>query len=163
MKKRKTLSKSMIIRTAKLQEYPSIKTLYDQLLSFHMPRRFPIWFEKEEEIKKKIKQRKIIVARENDKILGHLCFEKYPDSIEIDTLIVDKEYKKLGVGKSLVNYFINEKASRLSPKIKNITVGTYKCFKEKNLYLKMGFKEVLPEEFEKYYPRDWWEFTKKIE
>jgi GNAT superfamily N-acetyltransferase len=126
------------------------------LLSFPIPRRFSIWFEKEEDIKQKIKENKILIVLLESKILGHLSFEKYPHSIDIDTIIVDKKHRKQGLGRKLVDYFIQRK---LDPNIKEITTGSYKCFKDKGFYIKMGFKEVLPEEYE---IRDWWEFTRKI-
>ena len=140
------------IRKAKLSDLAKIYKLFKQLadLSISLDDE-DIWFKEKEIIKQKVKEQKIIVATNKQQIVGHLAFEEYSKSIEIDTLIVDGKYRKRGIGTMLVNDFMD--------KIKGINlplrVGTYKCYDCKDFYLKLGFKLIPQHEL-----ANTWEFIK---
>lgn len=73
-------------------------------------------------------------------LLGVCVIETMSRSdIDILALAVDKKYRKNGVGKLLIKHV--EKTARKMKK-KHITLGSYKYFKVKNFYKKIGFVQV---------------------
>ena len=78
----------------------------------------------------------IIVYEENTKVVGVLVYSLIYDRIEIEYIVVDEEYKRLGIGSKLLKYIENSG-------IKNITLevninNTYAI----KLYNKYGFNVV---------------------
>jgi ribosomal-protein-alanine N-acetyltransferase len=76
---------------------------------------------------------------------GIIVYTKIYDRVEIEYIIVDKQYRRQGIGKSLLNYIINNNTDTI-----NITLEV----KESNIeaikfYEKCGFEKVAIRE--KYY------------
>ncbi len=76
---------------------------------------------------------------------GIIVYTKIYDRVEIEYIIVDKQYRRQGIGKSLLNYIINNNTDTI-----NITLEV----KESNIeaikfYEKCGFEKVTIRE--KYY------------
>jgi len=156
--------KNITIRKAKFFDFYPIIELSKQMYKFNFPKRFPPWFERKSDVKNKIDNGKIIVVLKGcpEKVIGYLSFEFFAgnDFVDIDTVIVDKKYIRSGIGRKLVKYFLNKTAKEIK-KIKRVTTGSYKVFKDKEFYLKMGFKEIFPYDC-KEGELDWYEFEKKL-
>ena len=74
---------------------------------------------------------------EEDFIKAILLYQYLYDRIEIDYIIVDKNYRKLGIATKLLKYLED------SYKLDNITLEVRESNKEAiSFYLKNGFKEV---------------------
>ena len=79
----------------------------------------------------------MIVAEKNNKIVGFLLLIKKKSNILIDLIAVDKKYRKIGIGESLIKSI--GKFNDL--KYKSISVGTQITNKASiHLYNKIGFK-----------------------
>jgi len=75
---------------------------------------------------------------EDDSIRGILVYQYLYDRIEIDYIVVEKQYRNLGIATKLLNYIENEYKD-----INNITLEVRESNKEAiNFYLKNGFKEI---------------------
>ena len=75
---------------------------------------------------------------EEDFIKGILIYQYLYDRIEIDYIIIDTEYRNLGIATKLLSFMENKYKN-----IKNITLEVRESNKEAiNFYLKNGFKEV---------------------
>lgn len=79
-----------------------------------------------------------VLIYEEEKIKGVMVYQYLYDRIEIDYIVVDKNYRKNGIATKLLNYLENKYT-----KINNITLEV----KESNniainFYLKNGFKKV---------------------
>lgn len=79
-----------------------------------------------------------VLIYEEEKIKGVMVYQYLYDRIEIDYIIIDKNYRKNGIATKLLNYLENKYT-----KINNITLEV----KESNniainFYLKNGFKKV---------------------
>lgn len=60
----------------------------------------------------KIKDKEVIIAKTDDKIIGWLRYNYFWDSIPfINMLVIDKKYRGNGIGKDLVRYFEKEMKS----------------------------------------------------
>ncbi len=83
----------------------------------------------------------IYVALTNNKIVGITVFKKEQfwegPVIIIEDLVVDEEFKKQGIGKSLMNY-VESHARRI--KIKSICFKTHKKSPSVKFYQKYGYK-----------------------
>jgi len=79
-----------------------------------------------------------VLVYEEDFIKGILIYQYLYDRIEIDYIIVDIEYRNLGIATKLLSFKKNKYKN-----IKNITLEVRESNKEAiNFYLKNGFKEV---------------------
>ncbi|MBE6139838.1 MAG: GNAT family N-acetyltransferase [Firmicutes bacterium] len=79
-----------------------------------------------------------VLVYEEDFIKGILIYQYLYDRIEIDYIIVDIEYRNLGIATKLLSFMENKYKN-----IKNITLEVRESNKEAiNFYLKNGFKEV---------------------
>lgn len=80
---------------------------------------------------------KILVYEENS-IQGVLVYQYLYDRIEIDYIIVDKDYRNRGIATKLLEFIENNYNN-----IKNITLEVRESNKEAiNFYLKNDFKEI---------------------
>ena len=80
---------------------------------------------------------KVLVYEENF-VKGILVYQYLYDRIEIDYIIVDNNYRNLGIATKLLNYMIAKHKNML-----NITLEVRESNKEaKSFYKKNGFKEV---------------------
>ena len=78
----------------------------------------------------------ILVYEENGKIIGVLVYSLIYDRIEIEYIVVNDEYKKLGIGSKLLKYI--EKSG-----IKNITLEVRESNEVAiNFYKKNGYEIV---------------------
>jgi len=78
-----------------------------------------------------------LVYEEND-IKGALIYDLIYDRIEIEYIIVDKKYRRQGLGKKLLNYLIDQNKN-----IKNITLEVRKSnIPAIKLYESNGFEKV---------------------
>jgi ribosomal protein S18 acetylase RimI-like enzyme len=158
------MKKSRItIKIADISYGNDIEILSSQISEFPFPRRFSPWFENPYEIQERIENKKIIIAEDAsyNKVVGYLAFDINSNFIDIDTVIVDKDHKRKGIGSKLMKYFISNIAKK-NKNITKITTGSYKCFKDKGFYLKMGFKLIPLGEYEREDQIDWWEFERVI-
>jgi len=79
-----------------------------------------------------------VLVYEEDLIKGILVYQFLYDRIEIDYIVVDNEYRQLGIATKLLNFIENKYKN-----IKNITLEVRESNKIAiNFYLKNGFKEV---------------------
>ena len=79
-----------------------------------------------------------VLVYEEDFIKGILIYQYLYDRIEIDYIIIDTEYRNLGIATKLLSFMENKYKN-----IKNITLEVRESNKEAiNFYLKNGFKEV---------------------
>lgn len=79
-----------------------------------------------------------VLVYEEETIKSVLLYQYLYDRIEIDYIVVDKEYRNLGIATKLLNY-IEDKYSNIN----NITLEVRESNKEAiSFYLKNGFKEV---------------------
>ena len=79
---------------------------------------------------------KTLVYKDNF-IKGALVYQYIYNRVEIDYIIVDNNYRKMGIATKLLKYLEN------SYKLDNITLEVRESNKEAiNFYLKNGFKEV---------------------
>ena len=75
---------------------------------------------------------------EDDFIKGILVYQYFYDRLEIDYIIVDSNYRKMGIATKLLN-----KLEKTYKNIDNITLEVRESNKSAiNFYLKNGFKEV---------------------
>lgn len=80
---------------------------------------------------------KILVYEENS-IQGVLVYQYLYDRIEIDYIVVDKDYRNRGIATKLLEFIENNYKN-----IKNITLEVRESNKEAiNFYLKNDFKEI---------------------
>lgn len=92
--------------------------------------------------------RKIIYI-ENDQELGFLEYSLIYDRIEIDNIMVNEEYRNLGIGTKLMAYLVGQ---AISLRVINITLEVRVSNQTAiNLYKKFGFREVA---LRKYYYGD---------
>ena len=81
----------------------------------------------------------IVIYEEENDIKGVLIYEFFYDRIEIDYIIVDSEYRGLGIATNLLKYLENKYKN-----IDNITLEVRESNKPAiKFYLKNGFKEVI--------------------
>ncbi|MBR6690379.1 MAG: GNAT family N-acetyltransferase [Bacilli bacterium] len=79
-----------------------------------------------------------VLVYEEDLIKGILVYQYLYDRIEIDYIVIDNEYRQLGIATKLLNFIENKYKN-----IKNITLEVRESNKKAiNFYLKNGFKEV---------------------
>ena len=79
-----------------------------------------------------------VLVYEDKYIKGILVYQHLYDRIEIDYIIVDENYRKLGIASKLFDYMLNKHKD-----IKNITLEVRESKKEAiNFYKKTGFNEV---------------------
>ncbi|MDQ1341052.1 MAG: amino-acid N-acetyltransferase [Campylobacterota bacterium] len=84
--------------------------------------------------------RSYIVAKIDGKIVGFASLYIYSkDLAEIRTLVADKNFQRVGVGKRIVSYLLDE-GKKLG--VKKVLVLVY----DKGFFLKQGFQEVSKEE-----------------
>jgi ribosomal protein S18 acetylase RimI-like enzyme len=136
---------SIIIRKAKLKEVGEISKLHKKLAEYHhrLDNFYSSKINSKRYIRKVIKQ--ILVAELEGKIVGFIIFriKKHPAYSEkithISDLYVDEKYRKLGIGKKLVEEIIKLSKSK---KVKYITI-TVHCKNEIGLkfWKKLGFEE----------------------
>ncbi len=78
-----------------------------------------------------------VIIYEEESIKAVLVYQLIYDRIEIDYIIVDKMYRKNGIGSELLDYLIKNN------NVKNITLEVNENnIAAINLYLKYGFKVV---------------------
>ena len=86
-----------------------------------------------------------VLVYEEKVIKGILVYQYLYDRIEIDYIIVDNNYRNLGIASNLLKYMEQKHTN-----INNITLEVRESNQEAiNLYLKNGFKEVTKRK--KYY------------
>lgn len=79
-----------------------------------------------------------VLVYEEVNILGVLVYQYLYDRIEIDYIIVDKDYRNKGIATKLLEFIENNYNN-----IKNITLEVRESNKEAiNFYLKNNFKEI---------------------
>lgn len=63
----------------------------------------------DEMLYKKIRDNEVIIAKEDDKIIGWLRYNYFWDSIPfLNMLVIDEKYRGNGIGKDLVRFFEKE-------------------------------------------------------
>lgn len=99
-------------------------------------KQFPnLW--KIEQFKEDIKSSKIIIAKQNDEIVGFVSFKNILDEVEIMNIVTKSNKRGQGVASSLLSLIIRKtKAKKINLEVneKNITAI--------NLYSRFGFKKV---------------------
>ena len=74
------------------------------------------WIEQnKKEFERIIKERKfyLFVAESDSLLLGYLQAEKKKNKIQIENIYVKKDYRKKGIAKCLINFFLNNNNARL--------------------------------------------------
>lgn len=119
-----------MIRSAKTTDIPAIKKLIDEAAKIHkvLPR-------SEAELKTVIHS--FFVWEENGTVIGCCSLEVYSKKLaEIRSLVVDKDHRKKGVGKRLVQTCME--------KAKNLQIYEVLTITEKDIFFeKMGFNKCL--------------------
>lgn len=91
-------------------------------------------------LKRKIKDREILLAFNNDVPVGWLRFGYFWDMTPfLNLLYVEEEFRKFGVGTSLVNYW-EEEMSKLDHAY--VLTSTQSNEDAQHFYLKCGYKEI---------------------
>ena len=80
-----------------------------------------------------------LYEEDGDKLIGGLTATRDFDSIYIDYLVVDKDYRKKGIGRRLILQLENIAREK---KVKRIMLNTY-SFQSPGFYERMGFKANL--------------------
>ena len=80
---------------------------------------------------------KVIVAKENDILLGYIYYTLVLDEAEIVSICVKKEARRSGVATKMLDYLMNKQINFCYLEVKDKNQGAL------NLYLKYGFKEYL--------------------
>jgi len=93
------------------------------------------------EIQKAIEEERVLVAEENTKIIGFLLFELHGNYCELDSMYVNKEIRKKGIGKELMKTFLS------LPKIKKCKMLSLHADSKKEnklvkFYEQFGFKRI---------------------
>lgn len=97
---------------------------------------------------------RVIVAKESDKIIGYICFSIIFEECNLIKIVVDKDYRKMGIGKNLVNEMINTCKENNVSKI-------YLEVREDNISA-ISFYEKLGFEFENLRPNYYGDINAKI-
>ena len=111
------------VRLAIIDDYDDISNLMGQVHNLHVDLRADLYKKTEEvfsleQIKSFINNNQCYVVEYNDIVVGMmLIFEKHLGDqshqnryiIFIDTIVVDQRYRRLGIGKQLINYAIELK------------------------------------------------------
>ena len=100
-----------------------------------------------------IKEKRVIVAADDDKIIGFLLYKFWSkDSCELDSIYVLKRYREHGIGNKLVKRFLSLKPIK---KCKQIWIHADSVEEEKLLkfYSRFGFKKVAITMLRKQHPR----------
>lgn len=85
------------------------------------------------------------IAEKDGELVGCVCLEVYSSKIcEIRTLIVDSNYRHLGIGRSLMEVAIEEAKRRKVPQIMVVT-------SDPGYFEKINFKPDLNEKFALFY------------
>ena len=91
-------------------------------------------------LENKIKNKEVLVAKNDGKIIGWLRYNLFWDSIPFMNMIcVLEEYWKMGIGKKLVNYWENE---MIKNGYKNVLTSTQSNEEAQHFYRKLGYKEI---------------------
>ena len=99
-------------------------------------------------LKRKIKEKEIIIVKINNQIIGWLRFGFFWDFIPfISMLVINQEYRSKGVGKKLVQYWENEMKNK---KNKLVMTSTLSNEEAQHFYRKLGYVDagslLLPKE-----------------
>jgi len=88
----------------------------------------------------KIENKEIYVVEKNDKIIGWLRYNLFWDNIPFMNMIyVLDEYRKVGVGKNLVDFWEEEMKQK---GYKNVLTSTQSNEEAQHFYRKLGYKEI---------------------
>lgn len=78
-----------------------------------------------------------LLAAVNDKIVGYVLYWLLPGELDVHNLAVDKDYRRRGVGRALLQAVINEARER---GLERVTLEVRKSNEAaQNLYYKLGF------------------------
>lgn len=97
---------------------------------------------------------RVIVAKRFDIIIGYICFSIIFEECNLIKIVVDKDYRKMGIGKNLVNEMINTCKENNVSKI-------YLEVREDNISA-ISFYEKLGFEFENLRPNYYGDINAKI-
>ena len=114
------------IRPARLEDYPGIEAIMQQVQSLHVVLRPDVYKEvctaiPEEELAKGIEQQSFYVAEADNKIVGILSFlhrsvrgahQVAREVLFVDTMAVDEAYRGKGVGKAFLEFLKKIKEER---------------------------------------------------
>ena len=91
-------------------------------------------------LKNKIENKEIYVVKEKDKIIGWLRYNLFWDNIPFMNMIYFlDEYRKIGIGTKLVNYWENEMKQM---GYKNVLTSTQSNEEAQHFYRKLGYREI---------------------
>jgi len=94
----------------------------------------------EEILKKKIKNNEILVIENKEKIIGWLRYNLFWDNIPFMNMIYFlEEYRKIGLGKKLVEFWENEMKNN---GYKNVLTSTQSNEDAQHFYRKLGYIEI---------------------
>ncbi len=124
----------MKIRLAKPEDFDYIYDIQQQLVldSIDNIHTKEIW------LKAQIKNETLFVA-DDDIIKGVMCLDTYGEVVNIRSLVVDKNYRKQGIGTKFIEF------AKVFWKKKNVWVlhvGSFFEYKVLDFYLKCGFKKT---------------------
>lgn len=111
----------------------------------------PMFWITERNLKLRRKNNEIFLAMIDNKMVGCIVLNK--SSIEI--LCIKRRYRKRGIGKSLVRYA--EESLKKDGRRKYLKVDSFKPFKAKTFYDKMGFEAYNQSEY-----CDTWHLRRKL-
>ena len=97
---------------------------------------------------------RVIVAKESDKIIGYICFSIIFEECNLIKIVVDKDYRKMGIGKKKENEMMNTCKENNVSKI-------YLEVREDNISA-ISFYEKLGFEFENLRPNYYGDINAKI-
>ena len=93
-------------------------------------------------------QTKYLVLKLNENIIGYITFDMVLENMDIQSIVIDKNYQRQGYASYLLNYtFEYAKTNNISNIFLEVRMSNEKAI---NLYKKLGFKYINTRK--KYYP-----------
>lgn len=142
----------MTIRKATLADFNDVLRLV-QLVKLDFP---GFYWHTEAEVTAQVHKRRYYVITIGQRIVGILNILTSRHSMDINVISVDPQYQRRGIGKKLIK-FARDLAQQKRKKI--LAVFSFKEYKVKDFYLRMGFKLMGESSFCK---QPYWTFLMSI-
>jgi GNAT superfamily N-acetyltransferase len=127
------ICQNAFIELASVQDLESIEKLNKQLY-LDIP---DFKWDKKEWILEEVRKGNFFLFRQNGLVCGAICLIPNEGEPIIETIAVDREEQRKGIGKRLIE-FAFEKVRKGN--IAKIQTGSFACYGAKDFYLKCGFR-----------------------